>query len=87
MQLVGVMKSTKEVIDVALLASGQFTRPSPVCPDVAMFSGLDAGEGKDANDTEDILKEKKMLKRLSLKRGPARAAPVKMSVRTLVKTL
>jgi hypothetical protein len=57
-ELVGVMKSTKEVVDAALLASGQFTRSSPVCPDVAMVSGLDAGEGKDANDGEDILKEK-----------------------------
>jgi hypothetical protein len=57
-ELVGVMKSTKKVIDKAFLASEQFTQVSPVCADVGVVSCLEAGEGKDEDVGEDILKEK-----------------------------
>ena len=38
-ELVGVMKSTKRVVDAALLMSEQFTRASPVCTDQACRLG------------------------------------------------
>ena len=46
------MKSTKKVVDTALLISEQFIRATPVCTDVGEVSGLDAGEGKDADNGE-----------------------------------
>ena len=47
------MKSTKKVIDKALIASKQFIQASLVCADVGAVSGLKAGEGKD----EDVREE------------------------------
>ena len=49
----GDMKSTKKVIDKALIASKQFIQASLVCADVGAVSGLKASEGKD----EDVREE------------------------------
>ena len=93
-ELVGVMKSTKKVIDTALLASEQFTRASPVCTDVDKFLVWMLARARMQMIEKTSLKKKtlmrtlmKTLKRKSLKRTSVGAALVKMSVRTSVKAL
>ena len=57
-ELAGIMKSTKRVVDTALLMSEQFTQASPVCAEVSEVSGFDTGKGKDADDGVDTLKKR-----------------------------